>query len=136
DAAVGGLPGGDVWIRILGSRSGGPEPRQPRSDRRLRGVEAELERMVCLHEYLTTSARRRPDHVAVEDPGVGQVTYRELDELSDRLRDRLRRLGVQRGDRVGLALRKSIYSVPAVVGLLKCSGVRVAVYACGALALP
>jgi amino acid adenylation domain-containing protein len=87
--------------------------------------------MTCLHEYLTASARRRPDHVAIEDPGVAEITYRELDALSNRVRDRLRRLGVRRGDRVGLALRKSIDSVAAIFGIQKCGAVHVPVDASG-----
>ena len=51
--------------------------------------------------------------------GPGEITYRELDALSDRLRDRLRALGVRRGDRVGIYMRKSIDAVAAIFGILK-----------------
>jgi amino acid adenylation domain-containing protein len=67
----------------------------------------------------------------LEDPGVAEITYRELDRLSDRLRDRLRRLGVREGDRVGIALRKSIDSVAAIFGIQKCGAVHVPVDATG-----
>jgi len=89
--------------------------------------------MPYLHEYLTASSHRRPDHVAIEDPGVAQVTYRDLDRLSDKLRDRLRRLGVRPGDRVGIAVRKSIDSVAAIFGIQKCGAVHVPVDASGPL---
>ena len=84
-----------------------------------------------LHGYLTESARRRPEHVAVEDPGVADVTYAELDRLSDAVRDRLRALGVRPGDRVGIALRKSIDSVGAIFGIQKCGAVHVPVDSTG-----
>jgi amino acid adenylation domain-containing protein len=87
--------------------------------------------MAPLLEYLTASARRRPEHVALEDPGVAEITYRELDRLSDRLRDRLRYMGVRAGDRVGIALRKSIDSVTAIFGIQKCGAVHVPVDAGG-----
>ena len=87
--------------------------------------------MSCLHEYMTASARRRPEHVAIEDPGVAEITYRELDHLSARLRDRLRRMGVRPGDRVGIALRKSIDAVAAIFGVQRCGAVHVPVDATG-----
>jgi amino acid adenylation domain-containing protein len=74
---------------------------------------------IALPQLLEASARRRPDHVAVEDPPAGSITYRELDALSDRVRDRLRALGVRPGDRVGIYLRKSIDAVAAIFGALK-----------------
>lgn len=79
---------------------------------------------VPLHELLDRTARRTPDAVAVEEPDGpqtrgGAVTYRELAELSDRLRDRLRHLGVKPGDRVGLYMRKSIDGIATIFGALK-----------------
>jgi amino acid adenylation domain-containing protein len=80
-----------------------------------------------LHEYLTASTRRAPERPAVEDPGVATINYGELDRLSGRVRDRLRRMGVREGDRVGLALRKSIDSVAAIFGVQKCGAAHVPV---------
>jgi amino acid adenylation domain-containing protein len=72
-----------------------------------------------LHGYLARSAQLCPDAVAVEEPGSGLITYRELDALSDRLRDRLCHLGVGPGDRVGIYVRKSIDAVASIFGILK-----------------
>jgi amino acid adenylation domain-containing protein len=72
-----------------------------------------------LHQAFEESARRRPDHVAVEEPGAGSITYAELAALSDAVRDRLRRLGVRPGDRVGFCLRKSIDGIATILGVLK-----------------
>jgi len=74
---------------------------------------------VTLPQYLAASARARGGHTAVVDPGVGSIGYAELDALSDALRDALRGMGVGRGDRVGLYLRKSIDAVAALFGILK-----------------
>jgi L-proline---[L-prolyl-carrier protein] ligase len=73
-----------------------------------------------LHALLEASARRAPDKTAVDDPGRTSLTYRELDRLSDRLRDRLMHMGVRPGDRVGIYLRKSIDAVASIFGILKC----------------
>lgn len=74
---------------------------------------------VRLTDLLEESARRFPQKVAVSVPGGRSVTFRELSELSDKLRDRLRQLGVGHGDRVGFRLHKSIDSVAALFGIMK-----------------
>jgi amino acid adenylation domain-containing protein len=72
-----------------------------------------------LHRYVEEAARRTPDGVAVIEPGAGSLTYAELDALSSRVRDRLAKLGVRPGDRVGMWLPKSIDSVATILGVLK-----------------
>jgi amino acid adenylation domain-containing protein len=72
-----------------------------------------------LHQLLVLSAHRYPDRVAVEETDGGEITYRSLDQLSDRLRDQLTGLGVRPGDRVGVYLRKSIDAVASIFGILK-----------------
>jgi len=70
-------------------------------------------------DFLSASASRRPCHVAVEEPADGSITYAELDALSDRVRDRLRAMGVGRGDRVGVYMRKSIDAYASMLGAMK-----------------
>lgn len=72
-----------------------------------------------LHQAFIDAARRHPDRVAVVEPGSASITYRDLDQLSDRLRDRLTALGVAPGDRVGFYLRKSIDGIAGMYGILK-----------------
>jgi amino acid adenylation domain-containing protein len=72
-----------------------------------------------LHRFFIDSARRDPNAIAVVEPGHGQATYGELDQLSDRVRDRLVALGVAKGDRVGLYMRKSIDTLASMLGTLK-----------------
>ena len=72
-----------------------------------------------LHFPLGLAARQYPDHIAVVEPGKGSISYRDLDAVSDRLRDRLRADGVTPGDRVGICLHKSIDTVAAIYGILK-----------------
>jgi amino acid adenylation domain-containing protein len=74
---------------------------------------------MALQGYLTDAARRRPEHVAVREPSGTGLSYRDLDRLSDRVRDRLVALGVRRGDRVGLYVHKSADGVAAIFGALK-----------------
>lgn len=72
-----------------------------------------------LFQFLDQSAKTFPDHPAAEEPGIGAITYRELSELSNLLRDRLFHMGVLRGDRVGIYLHKSIDSLASIFGILK-----------------
>ena len=71
-----------------------------------------------LHHLLEASARRSPDQVAVI-ARRDSITYRELDALSSRVAGALRAGGVERGDRVGVHMAKSIEAVVAIFGALK-----------------
>jgi acyl-CoA synthetase (AMP-forming)/AMP-acid ligase II len=75
---------------------------------------------MSLHDVLTRSAARHAERVAVREPSGRAISYRELDDLSDRVRDRLAAMGVGRGDRVGIHLHKSIDAVASIFGILKC----------------
>lgn len=74
---------------------------------------------MSLQRFLEQSARSFPDHTAIEESIEGAITYQDLNDLSESLRDRLCYLGVQSGDRVGIYLRKSIDSVASIFGILK-----------------
>ena len=80
-----------------------------------------------LHQLLVLSAQKYPDRIAVEETNDGAITYHDLNQLSDRLRDSLIHLGVRPGDRVGIYLRKSIDAVVAIFGILKAGAVYVPV---------
>ena len=80
-----------------------------------------------LHGLFVAAAARHSDRVAVVLPGRGEITYGALDRLSNRLRDRLHAMGVRPGDRVGIYVGKSIDSVAAICGILKCGAAYVPV---------
>jgi amino acid adenylation domain-containing protein len=73
----------------------------------------------ALHHRFVAAAREHGERTAVIESERGSITYRELDRLSDRVRDRLRALGVQPGDRVAIYLRKSIDAMATICGILK-----------------
>jgi amino acid adenylation domain-containing protein len=73
----------------------------------------------ALSQLLVVTAQSFPERLAVEETQGGSITYRDLDHLSDRLRDRLINLGVRPGDRVGIYLRKSVDAVASIFGILK-----------------
>jgi amino acid adenylation domain-containing protein len=65
------------------------------------------------------ASRRFPDRSALVEPGGATLSYRALDELSDRVGAALQSLGVRPGDRVGVYLRKSADGVAVILGALK-----------------
>lgn len=78
-----------------------------------------MKRQHALQQFLQDSAQRFPDRIAVEEPDTPPISYRALNTLADRARDRLVHIGIQPGDRVGIYLRKSIDTVAAIFGILK-----------------
>ncbi|MBI2311678.1 MAG: amino acid adenylation domain-containing protein [Betaproteobacteria bacterium] len=71
-----------------------------------------------LHQLLAPGAAGSPDRIAV----LGRkrsLSYRELDQASNRLAHRLRQRGIAMGDRVGIDLDKSPEAVIAIYGILK-----------------
>jgi amino acid adenylation domain-containing protein len=72
-----------------------------------------------LSQLLDHAAGARPDHAAVEDEHGRRLSYAELSESAHRLANGLARFGVERGDRVGLWLPKSLEAVTAIHGILR-----------------
>ncbi|GAA0532646.1 D-alanine--poly(phosphoribitol) ligase [Saccharopolyspora subtropica] len=71
-----------------------------------------------LHDLVVAAARRFPDRLAVS-ASDGQLTYRQLDELANRIGWALRARGVRRGDRVAIWLDKSVRLVATMQGVLR-----------------
>jgi amino acid adenylation domain-containing protein len=84
-----------------------------------------------LSALLEEAAARRPGHPAVEDENGRSLTFAELLHNADRLATRLTRWGVDRGDRVGLWLPKSLESVTSIHGILRTGASYVPVDATG-----
>jgi long-chain acyl-CoA synthetase len=79
---------------------------------------------VLVHEFLSTSAARRPEAIAVLEP-TRRITYADLDAEANRFARLLWQRGVQRGDRVVLAIDNSIDLVAAYFGTLRAGAVAV-----------
>jgi amino acid adenylation domain-containing protein len=77
-----------------------------------------------LQHLLEESAKKLPHKVAVVC-AEQSVTYDELDILSNKLAHVLKNNGVRKGDRVGIYMDKSIYSVVSIHGILKAGGIYV-----------
>lgn len=73
---------------------------------------------LCVHELFEAQAKRTPERIAVvwEDQ---QLTYGELDDKTNRLASRLRRLGAGPEILVGICLERSPDLLVALLGTLK-----------------
>jgi amino acid adenylation domain-containing protein len=75
----------------------------------------------CVHELFSAQAREQPAAAAVEACD-GSASYRELDEMSDRLAHELRRRGVSTGSPVAFIFEKSLWTIVAVLAIMKAGG--------------
>ena len=75
----------------------------------------------CIHQLFEEQVERTPDAVAVvfEDQ---QLTYRELNERSNQLAHRLRKLGIGPDVLVGLCIERSLEMLVGLLGILKAGG--------------
>ncbi|KAI0569862.1 HC-toxin synthetase, partial [Pyrenophora tritici-repentis] len=75
----------------------------------------------CVHDLFAEQARARPDAPAI-CAWDGELTYGELDALSSKLAGHLVQLGVKREDMVPLCFEKSMWTVVAMLAVLKAGG--------------
>lgn len=81
---------------------------------------------VPLFQLLADSARKYPNTPCTIFKGA-EITYREMDELTDRLAAGLADLGVKKGDRIGLFMPNTPQFVMAYFAILKLGAVVVAI---------
>ena len=87
---------------------------------------AEVPQEACIHELFEEQARKTPDATAVEY-GEERLTYRELDERSNRLAHYLQSLGVGRDVRVGICVERSLEAMVGLLAIVKAGGAYVPV---------
>ena len=75
-----------------------------------------------IFEEIRYQATVRPDKIAIVFYGY-EITFKELDDLSDRFAAALKGIGVKKGNRVGIYLENCPQFVIAFYGILKMGGV-------------
>ena len=78
-----------------------------------------------LFHFLEESARKYPDRACTIFKGA-VITFKEMNELTDRMAAALVEMGVKRGDRVGIFMPNTPQFVIAYYGILKAGGAVVA----------
>jgi amino acid adenylation domain-containing protein len=81
---------------------------------------------MCVHQLFEASVEKYPDAVAVVYAGE-EVSYSELNRLSNQLAHHLRGLGVGPEVLVGLCLERSVELIVGMLGVLKAGGAYVAI---------
>ncbi|MBL0387099.1 amino acid adenylation domain-containing protein [Tumebacillus sp. ITR2] len=71
-----------------------------------------------IHHLFNEQVEKTPDHVAVSY-GSQQVTYREIQERSNRLAHFLQEQGVERSEPIAILLERSVEMVVTLLGVLK-----------------
>ena len=83
----------------------------------------EGENIVSLFEQQAIHVPARIAVIAENRTGIDEeITYQELNDRSNRLARRLRSLGVQRDDIVGLYMERSVEMIVGLMGILKAGG--------------
>jgi acyl-CoA synthetase (AMP-forming)/AMP-acid ligase II len=72
---------------------------------------------------LHKTANERPDQAAVIEPGGRRISFRELDDLSDRLAYGMRGMGIEPGRRMVLMVRPGIEFIALTFALFKAGAV-------------
>ena len=72
-----------------------------------------------LQQLVTEQAAANPDRLAVVATTGDSLTYGELDSVSNQLARQLRSIGLGRGNRVALFMRKSPMAIAAILGIYK-----------------
>lgn len=72
----------------------------------------------CMHEMFSDAVRKYPDRTALES-GDQKYTYKELDEISNRLANKLIKEGITPGDFIGICLIRSAEMIISLLGILK-----------------
>lgn len=76
----------------------------------------------CVHELFMEQAEKTPDKIAVVFEEK-EITYRELDEMSNGLANTLRERGIRRGDFVGVLLERDEKVIMVQLAVLKLGAV-------------
>lgn len=77
--------------------------------------------LLRIHDVISLQASSRPEALAIES-WDGSVTYGQLDDMSSKLCYHLIHMGVQSGSIVLLCFEKSLYTIVALMAVLKAGG--------------
>ena len=86
---------------------------------RTMGTETSYEQQGLLHEMFSKQAKKTPDKIAIVEDSGAKITFKELDESSDKLGKHLVHKGVKINSCVAIYLDKSIAYVTAYIAILK-----------------
>ena len=79
----------------------------------------EYEHLGLLHDMFRRQAELTPRHVAVVDGDGRQMTFKELDDLSDKVAVNLQYRGVGPNSIVGIYMKRRLEYVIAYISILK-----------------
>ncbi|MBN2715727.1 MAG: amino acid adenylation domain-containing protein [Deltaproteobacteria bacterium] len=78
-----------------------------------------------LHQFLERQAIKTPDNIALEMPEKRALTYREFNAKCNQLAHCLMDMGVKKGTRIGVHLKRSLEMVISLHAIVKAGGIYV-----------
>ncbi|UHA73333.1 non-ribosomal peptide synthetase [Paenibacillus sp. 481] len=84
-------------------------------------TDADYPRDATIDQLFDQQVLHRPHHPAIQFAGQ-TITYEELTQRANHMARRLRKIGVQRGEPVGLLADRSVEMIIAIMGILKAGG--------------
>ncbi len=81
---------------------------------------------MLIYNFLEESAKKYPDKIALVTK-EGRYSYREIDEMANKIANALLSEGLEKGDRVMIFLDNSLEAVVSIFGILKAGGIVVLV---------
>ncbi len=77
----------------------------------------------CLHHLIFDAAIKWPKRIAMIEPGRENITYGQLNEKVNLLSHQILKIGLRKGERVGILSRNSIASVAVYFAISRAGGV-------------
>lgn len=74
--------------------------------------------ILCMHEYFEMNASRDPEHIALI-VGQTELTYKDLDEATNRLAGYLISRGAEIGDTIAVCLDRSVEAIVSMIAIVK-----------------
>lgn len=85
------------------------------------GANTNYPKQETIHHLFEQQSMRNPDHIAVQ-MGDKSLTYRELNQHSNRLARQLRAQGIQADTLVGIMVERSLEMIVGILAILKAGG--------------
>ena len=81
-------------------------------------TEVKYDKETLLHDMFEYQVNIHPDFIAVTD-GKNEISYKQLDELSNGIAQKLMELDVCKGDYIAIAMMRSITMIASIIAVLK-----------------
>ncbi|XP_054272326.1 uncharacterized protein LOC128992659 [Macrosteles quadrilineatus] len=83
---------------------------------------SDYDKLGCLHDMFTSQVKKTPNNIAVVNCDGSKTTYKELDDMTDLLANKLQNLGLKKNQVVGILMERCLEYTVAYISILKAGG--------------